>query len=1262
MSALSITALASLLFSTLFCSSLSFNGQPKEDGFTFDFPEDLDIDLLHNGQQELHQNQYEAIVGQVFHLAPHGLKLAKDQQGYYIAKQENSKGLPHWLVFNKKTGTFWGVPLPGDEGNIHIKIQVQGKEVPLETINIRVVKETDKDSTTTNQCKSNEDNTILTFLLDKNVRTIKPKQRVIAINNIAKYFRLPYSAFTIKPQLELDDITDSSVVLAGPGNIHSKSSKISSVMEILVGCDGRLWESTASLVHNLKQEARDGTIAEVLRLPLMGWRVKTETKPILRNKRQTNVEDYGSGDYDDDYYDDYEDDYNENDEDNLSGVEGHTPISRKPATQPTYPTTTKGTTPTSSTSTTTTTTTEVSSTHAHRHHHGEIPLDEENELNIDVTLPMLPKEITTVRSTTTTTQSQQSKDSGPTKINIPKPADALNEYDGDYDYDAYDEEGGDDIESATIVPNIVNKVFRPITEPNVPTTETITKFEDDFEVEPELETTSIKTSSTSSTTVSTTSTTSTTTTTTEATTQQFDFAEDTEQPAATIISEIIPEVPTEQSVSATTFVSGTSDLLTSTATTTTTTTEASSTVAEETEPEIVPTISELSTTITTTTTSTTTTESPTTEPEISLSTRNFASTTTEETIVTDVIEPVNRFIPEEPKNTRPYIENRLQYQSVTAGKVFRYVIPKNTFKDAEDGYNLTLQVLDNDEQPISKSSWLQFNPLRRELYGLPLANDVSNWMYIIRASDKEGEFKQDQLTIQVQQHRLERVVNHEFILKLRIEKPQEYPHYIDWSLRVLRALGRVYGTNMSEITVRHINHTSDPVVFVWSNDSLPTTYCPRSEIEELYKALTANDRGDPSREMSLILSPDIRIKKIANRDLTTCEQQPTVPVTPSQNFSPILRNPVDKINAVVGELLIFKVKDDTFYDPEDVDPSALNITLLTSDLGPIPSTDWLQFDNKNREFYGIPRKTGITEYFLLCVDTGGMSAKDSLEVVVNAAPKKPYNVEFGMTIGVPFETFSNSASMQRKFVEKLMEIFDEPNQYNFHFLPFKPKRESNFESTGVYWFNKSLPLEYCAKDEIKQLEQLLHSDSRSISSRVHRIMAPEFTVSTIKVHHVGNCKPKLAVPTPEMPIIPEATQPPQAQENDVMLTLILPIIIIAIMLFVASVAACILYRKRKQGKMNVEEDGRNGSYGNKGIPVIFQEELEEKPDPGTKAPVILKDEKPPLAPPEYSKSGSVKLEDSEPYQPPPPFTRTQENGRQPRPKPTPTYRKPPPYV
>lgn len=224
------------------------------------------------------------------------------------------------------------------------------------------------------------------------------------------------------------------------------------------------------------------------------------------------------------------------------------------------------------------------------------------------------------------------------------------------------------------------------------------------------------------------------------------------------------------------------------------------------------------------------------------------------------------------------------------------------------------------------------------------------------------------------------------------------------------------------------------------------------------------------------------------------------------------------------------------------------------------------------------------------------------------------------------------------------------------------------KGTFISWYNKTLVSDKCQHEKISRLESILGHNDRSVSSRVDNVMRPDFVVSSIKITMINRCKPKPKVqPTP-----PEINIPPSVNEEatlqtgsseEYLITFIVPAVIISIMLFIAGIAACILYRRRRTGKMNVEEDGR-ASYGNKGIPVIFQEELDEKPESGTKTPVILKDEKPPLAPPEYSKSGSLKTnDDSEPYQPPPPFTRsTQDNGRQSRPKPTPTYRKPPPYV
>lgn len=79
-----------------------------------------------------------------------------------------------------------------------------------------------------------------------------------------------------------------------------------------------------------------------------------------------------------------------------------------------------------------------------------------------------------------------------------------------------------------------------------------------------------------------------------------------------------------------------------------------------------------------------------------------------------------------------------------------------------------------------------------------------------------------------------------------------------------------------------------------------------------FQTLTANDRGDPSRELTMALGPELRVKKVLHREFGVCDAPQTQP-TPPMNFSPILRNPVDHVNATVGELLIYKVKDVSIY-------------------------------------------------------------------------------------------------------------------------------------------------------------------------------------------------------------------------------------------------------------------------------------------------------------------------------------------------------------
>lgn len=382
----------------------------------------------------------------------------------------------------------------------------------------------------------------------------------------------------------------------------------------------------------------------------------------------------GSGDDTEDYYDDYEEgEYNENED--LGDVEPNPPVSYKPVSLPTNTEAIPKTT-----MTTTSTTTVPSSTHPHRHHHGEIKPSEILPPVIDEELP-IPEIVTEPSSTTT---------SKPKTFRMDLIAEGYDDSDT-YDYDAYEDEDDDPIESETIVPYIED----------LPKVTSTTTLKNDVEVKSETPVV--------------TSTTTTTTTTETPTTVQI--IEDTEPPPLIVYNK--DDATTQVTSAATTpnvsessptTLDTTTILITSS---TTTTTEAPAitepvTVKEPTTQLVV---------------NTTTTERLLTTQEEESTTRvttprHISSTVTEEAIIPETVQPVDSIPVPPPQNTKPYIEQRLQFKSVIAGKVFRYEIPKNTFRDAEDGYNLDLEVLDGAGQSLSKDSWLQFNPARRELYGL----------------------------------------------------------------------------------------------------------------------------------------------------------------------------------------------------------------------------------------------------------------------------------------------------------------------------------------------------------------------------------------------------------------------------------------------------------------------------------------------------------------------------------------------------------------
>lgn len=191
-------------------------------------------------------------------------------------------------------------------------------------------------------------------------------------------------------------------------------------------------------------------------------------------------------------------------------------------------------------------------------------------------------------------------------------------------------------------------------------------------------------------------------------------------------------------------------------------------------------------------------------------------------------------------------------------------------------------------------------------------------------------------------------------------------------------------------------------------------------------------------------------------------------------------------------------------------------------------------------------------------------------------------------------------------------------------------------------------------------------DDEKVTSKVAKLMAPEFPVISTKLTPTGLCQGALTeISIGNSEPVPNNGVTAVSHSEHYIIGLVIPALVIAIMLLCAGLVACVLYRRKRTGKMSVGDEDERQTFRSKGIPVIFQDELDERPEPTNKSPVIMKEEKPPLPPPEYHRgpplATTALLSDTEdsPYQPPPPFTTSRDSAR---PKPTPTYRMPPPYV
>uniref|UniRef100_A0A3Q3FNH5 Dystroglycan 1 n=1 Tax=Labrus bergylta TaxID=56723 RepID=A0A3Q3FNH5_9LABR len=336
---------------------------------------------------------------------------------------------------------------------------------------------------------------------------------------------------------------------------------------------------------------------------------------------------------------------------------------------------------------------------------------------------------------------------------------------------------------------------------------------------------------------------------------------------------------------------------------------------------------------------------------------------------------------------------------------------------------------------------------------------------------------------------------------------------------------------------------------------------------------------------------------------------------------PSLRNPIDQVNALVGTYFEVKIPSDTFFDPEDGTTDKLRLTLRQNHNEVVGEGSWIQFNTTSQLLYGLPdvQHVGKHEYFMQAADKGGLTAIDAFEVRVSRWPindKTPaiFTARFD---GDP-RSVTNDIHKKILLVKKLAYALGDRNSSTVSL------RNISKGSIVVEWTNTSLPTQPCPKEQLQVMSRTLASADGKPSQTFRYSMEPEFRPLDVMV--------KGRIDIPEPPAVTPALGTGRQSTDDVYLHTVIPAVVVAAILLIAGIIAMICYRKKRKGKLTIEDQA---TFIKKGVPIIFADELDDsKPPPSSSMPLILQEEKPPLPPPEYPNMDP----NAPPYQPSPPPT------------------------
>ncbi|CAK8689003.1 unnamed protein product [Clavelina lepadiformis] len=295
----------------------------------------------------------------------------------------------------------------------------------------------------------------------------------------------------------------------------------------------------------------------------------------------------------------------------------------------------------------------------------------------------------------------------------------------------------------------------------------------------------------------------------------------------------------------------------------------------------------------------------------------------------------------EPTGHHPQKDAGVDDIHATAATYFEYRIPRNAFRDEEDGNTRSLSLsLSKFGTPFTGSKWLMLDSPSQTLFGVPPRSYKSipgaQSAFVLTANDTSGRTVTDNFAVHYSQR--PRPANHRITISFTYNKKQ--PTLTVTSL-FLRRLSSALGAGMSDIrppghfTVQKTDFRSNFQQLTWfDNTANSKKRCDRGRIENWWRIITGLgvDYGKlsakPTSAFIRNFSPDFLLRSAKISLFGPCSEPKTKatlppPPPPPLKTKPIVKKPITETATTTSKFppVIDLLPDPTPITIKKLDPS-----------------------------------------------------------------------------------------------------------------------------------------------------------------------------------------------------------------------------------------------------------------------------------------------------------------------------------------------------